>query len=85
MRQGEGDDDGRGQGKVLRRCPRCRLLFEGSESDPRCIVCGDSVDGLALPLRPVPYNGPNADSVPHELHEHEPTARLPTPPSRDSE
>ena len=84
MSQGDGDGDD-GRGKVLRRCPRCRLLFEGSENDPHCIVCGDSVDGLALPLRSEPYNGPNADSVPHELPEHEPTSRLPTPPARDSE
>jgi hypothetical protein len=70
--------------KVLRRCPRCRLLFEGSESNPACIVCGDSVGGLALPLPLDAYGAAqHGDSVPNELHEHEPTGRLPTPPSRD--
>jgi hypothetical protein len=71
------------QATVLRRCPRCRLLFEGSESNRACVVCGDSVDGLALPLPLDAAGARHGDSVPHELHEHETTARLPTPPSRD--
>ena len=72
-----------GQGKVLRRCSRCRLLFEGNAGNPHCIVCGDSVEGLALPLRPGAFTGPDDDSVPHEVQEREPTRPLPSPPSRD--
>jgi hypothetical protein len=73
------------EGKVLRRCPRCRLLFEGPAGNSHCIVCGDSVDGLALPLRPAVYSGPDDDSVPHVINEREPTVPLPSPPSRDYE
>lgn len=53
---------------VLRRCPQCRLLFEAIEGTDRCVVCGVAVDGLVLPL--------DADAVPTELVEREPTARL---------
>jgi hypothetical protein len=57
--------------KVLRRCPRCRLLFEATEGSPYCIVCGDSVDGLALPLS-------RDDSAPIEIHDNDQTTRLPS-------
>lgn len=60
------EPDGR---RVLRRCSKCRLLFEVPESDPLCVVCGDPVAGLALPL--------SADPVPRELHDREPTVPLP--------
>jgi uncharacterized protein (DUF983 family) len=34
--------------RVLRRCPHCRLLFEGVENVDDCVVCGAAIDGLAL-------------------------------------
>jgi hypothetical protein len=61
--------------KVLRRCPRCRLLFEASKGNPHCLACGDSVEGLALPLPPADLGGDD-DSVPHEIHERQPTERV---------
>ena len=59
--------DGAGR-RVLRRCPECRLLFEAVEGTNACVVCGVPVDGLVLPL--------DADAVPSELAEREPTARI---------
>ena len=64
MPTGEG-----GGRRVLRRCSKCRLLFEVLENDPRCVVCGDPVSGLALPISPEP--------VPTELADREPTIPLP--------
>jgi len=54
--------------RVLRRCPACRLLFEAPEGTDACVVCGVPVDGLALPI--------DAQAVPTEFAEREPTARL---------
>lgn len=49
---GDAGDGGDGAGgavrRVLRRCPHCRLLFEGVENVQECVVCGASIDGLAL-------------------------------------
>jgi len=57
-----------GEGRrVLRRCAQCRLLFEVAEGTDACVVCGVAIDGLALPL--------DADAVPTELGEREPTRR----------
>jgi hypothetical protein len=65
--------------QVLRRCARCRLLFEAHSTSAVCIVCGTSVEGLALPLPPTPLSLRNAhadlDSVPHEIRDLEPTTR----------
>ena len=60
--------------RVMRRCPHCRLLFEAPEGNNACVVCGVTVEGLALPLR--------ADAVPNEFEEREPTVRVDVP--RDS-
>jgi hypothetical protein len=60
-------DDG---ARVLRRCPKCRLLFEVTEDSPTCVVCGVSVDGLALPLPG------HDDSVPNEIGDQEVTEPL---------
>lgn len=57
--------------RVLRRCPRCRLLYEVREDVRACVVCGDGVDGLALPL--------DGESAPSESVEHEATMRLAVP------
>jgi len=54
--------------RVLRRCPACRLLFEAPAGTDTCVVCGVAVDGLALPI--------DAQAVPTEFAEREPTARL---------
>lgn len=59
---------GGGERRVLRRCPKCRLLFEVPEGATSCVVCGEAVDGLALPL--------TAEPIPSELTEREPTAPL---------
>jgi hypothetical protein len=53
--------------RVLRRCAQCRLLFEVPEGTDACVVCGTAIDGLALPL--------DANAVPTELAEREPTVR----------
>ena len=55
--------------RVLRRCPDCRLLFEVPEGINECVVCGVAIAGLALPIAAT-------ESVPSELAEREPTARL---------
>jgi hypothetical protein len=61
--------DGVGEARrVLRRCARCRLLFEVDESAVACIVCGEALWGLALPLA--------TDPVPDAIVEREPTERL---------
>jgi len=57
--------------RVLRRCPHCRLLFEAPEGTNACVVCGVAIEGLALPI--------DADSVPTEFADVEPTARLDLP------
>ncbi|HEX9105448.1 MAG TPA: hypothetical protein VF997_24725 [Polyangia bacterium] len=57
--------------RVLRRCPHCRLLFEAPEGIDACVVCGATIDGLALPI--------DADAVPTEFAEAEPTRRLDVP------
>ncbi|HEX8952309.1 MAG TPA: hypothetical protein VF945_10720, partial [Polyangia bacterium] len=57
--------------RVLRRCPHCRLLFEAAEGTNACVVCGVTLEGLALPI--------DADSVPTEFVDVEPTARLDLP------
>jgi hypothetical protein len=58
-----------GEGRrVLRRCAQCRLLFEALEGTDACVVCGEAIDGLALPL--------DANAVPTDLGEREPTSRL---------
>jgi hypothetical protein len=57
--------------RVLRRCPQCRLLFEAPEGTNACVVCGVAIDGLALPI--------DAQAVPTEFAEREPTARLDVP------
>ncbi|MCU1276482.1 MAG: hypothetical protein JWM53_28 [bacterium] len=57
--------------RVMRRCGHCRLLFEAAEGTEACVVCGVAIDGLVLPL--------DADAVPSELGEREPTARLTVP------
>ncbi len=58
--------------RVLRRCPHCRLLFEAPESSNACVVCGATIDGLALPIE--------ADAAaPTEFADVEPTARLDLP------
>jgi hypothetical protein len=62
----EGEEEGGRQ--VLRRCPHCRLLFEAREGCNACVVCGATVDGLALPVC--------ADAVPIEVNERETTAPL---------
>ena len=54
---------------VLRRCPSCRILFEAVEGTAACVVCGEPVDGLALPLS-------RNDAVPSELLDRDPTARV---------
>jgi rRNA maturation endonuclease Nob1 len=54
--------------RVMRRCAQCRLLFEVPEGTEACVVCGAAIDGLALPL--------DANAVPTELGEREPTVRL---------
>jgi hypothetical protein len=54
--------------RILRRCPDCRLLFEAAVGTNSCVVCGVPVDGLALPI--------DADAVPTELADREPTARV---------
>jgi len=68
------------EGQVLRRCARCRLLFEACSTSAVCVVCGTSLEGLALPLPPAPLSLKNLrsdlDSVPHEIRELEPTTRL---------
>jgi hypothetical protein len=53
--------------RVLRRCAQCRLLFEVPEGTEECVVCGEVIDSLALPL--------DANAVPTEL-DREPTARV---------
>jgi hypothetical protein len=61
-----------GEGRrLLRRCPRCRLLFEAPEATDACVVCGAALAGLALPVR--------ADAVPNELVDREPTTRVDPP------
>jgi hypothetical protein len=64
--------------KVLRRCPRCKLLFEaGASTAVSCSACGERVDGMALPVKAAV--GPSVrrlreeDSTPREIHDHEPT------------
>jgi hypothetical protein len=66
--------------QVLRRCSRCKLLFEVRASvTASCLACGNRVDGMALPVQAAV--GPSVrrlreeDSVPHEIHDHEPTRR----------
>jgi hypothetical protein len=54
--------------RVMRRCAQCRLLLEVPEGTDACVVCGMAIDGLALPL--------DANAVPTELGEREPTVRL---------
>ncbi len=56
--------------RVLRRCPRCRLLFEAAANADRCVVCGVTVDGLALPLAIAAVGAPLTEI------EHEPTRPL---------
>jgi hypothetical protein len=60
--------DGR---RVLRRCGRCRLLFEVDAGTTSCIVCHSPLAGLALPL--------TEPSVPSEVVEREPTERRKAP------
>ncbi len=74
MKIGEGEN-------VLRRCPRCKLLFEARANvSASCLGCGDRVDGMALPVQAA--QGPGVrrlreeESVPHEIHDHEPTEPL---------
>ena len=55
--------------RVLRRCGACRLLFEAAEHATSCVVCGEPVDGLALPLE-------RHDAVPTELIDRDPTTRV---------
>lgn len=64
--------------KVLRRCSRCKLLFEAGRSTAvTCAACGERVEGMALPVKAAV--GPSVrrlreeDSVPREIHDHEPT------------
>ena len=66
---------------VMRRCPRCRLLFEVQAGPAAsCSVCGQLVAGMALPVKAA--QGPTVrrlreeDSVPQEVQDHEPTERL---------
>jgi len=59
--------------RVLRRCPKCRLLFEVSQGAAQCVVCGESVDGLALPLDGARRDD---DSVPNEVVDREVTEPL---------
>ena len=59
--------------RLLRRCPDCRLLFEAPEGTNACVVCGVPIDGLALPI--------DANAVPTEFADIEPTARLDVPRS----
>ena len=66
---------------VLRRCPRCKLLFEARANQlVSCSACGDRVDGVALPVRAAVGPGVRRlreeESVPHEIHDHEPTEPL---------
>jgi hypothetical protein len=63
-----GDDEMVGR-RVLRRCARCRLLFEVDANAESCIVCGAALAGLALPL---------SEPVPSEIVEREPTVRRKT-------
>jgi hypothetical protein len=53
----------------MRRCARCRLLFEADEAALHCIACGEPVLGLALPL--------TQDSAPVEIHDGADTDRVP--------
>ena len=55
-----------GARRVMRRCGRCRLLFEAEESAHKCVACGEPVLGLALPLMQEP--------IPVEVTEKEPTS-----------
>jgi hypothetical protein len=66
-----GSDEGRDGRRVLRRCGRCRLLFEVDGAVEVCIVCGAQLAGLALPL--------TEPSVPSEVVEREPTERRKMP------
>ena len=59
-------DEGR---RVLRRCGRCRLLFEVEAGAESCIVCGAQLAGLALPI---------TEPVPSEMVERERTERRKT-------
>jgi hypothetical protein len=61
--------EGREGRRVLRRCGRCRLLFEVEAGAEACIVCGAALAGLALPL---------SEPVPAEV-EREPTERRKAP------
>ena len=72
-------------GMVLRRCARCKLLFEAPRGEEICIVCGTAVEAMALTLPPTPLALAD-DSVPHEIRELEPTTRLApfAPPRRPS-
>jgi hypothetical protein len=64
-------DEGRDGRRVLRRCSRCRLLFEVDSATTACIVCHSPLAGLALPL--------TEPAVPSEVVEREPTERLKRP------
>ena len=71
-----------GEGEsVMRRCPRCKLLFEARANvSASCSGCGDRVDGMALPVQAA--QGPavrrlrEEESVPREVQDHEPTEPL---------
>jgi hypothetical protein len=63
-------EEGRDGRRVLRRCGRCRLLFEVEAGAESCIVCGSALAGLALPL---------TEPVPAEVVEREPTVRRKAP------
>ncbi len=62
-------EPGREGRRVLRRCGRCRLLFEVDAGAEACVVCNAPLAGLALPL---------AEPVPTEIVERDQTERRKT-------